>query len=183
MPPGKGAISCSRQLPGPSLGVACGCGDTSQTGVICRVMDRSDLLEAEQIPACPIAGFHALSVDPARRVSVCLDLHVLAQFLGPDRAALVQQFPHLVEDERVAFQRGGVVGFLVPQVVLDVFGLSGAREAAEAGVEFLDGLVEPGVDHCSRWSPRGNVAQWSTPVVGPGKCCSVSTQQTVPNRR
>ena len=31
---GEGAISCSRQFPGPSLGVACGCGATSHTGVM-----------------------------------------------------------------------------------------------------------------------------------------------------
>jgi hypothetical protein len=88
--------------------------------------NRSDLAEAQQIPTCQITGFHALSVDPAGGVGVPPDLHVLAQLFGPDRAALVQQFAYLLEDERVALERGGVVGFLVPQVAPDVFGLGGA---------------------------------------------------------
>jgi hypothetical protein len=77
----------------------------------CLVMDRSDLLEAKEIPAHPVTRFHALSIDPAGGVGLPPDLHVLAQLLGPDGAALVQQFAHLVEDERVALERGGMVGF------------------------------------------------------------------------
>jgi len=123
-------------------------------------MDRSDLLEAEQIPARPITWFHTLSIDPAGSIGVPLDLRVLAPLLGPDRAALVQEFAHLVEDERVALERGGMVSLLVPQLVPDVFSLRGVREAAEAGVEILDGFVKPGVDHRSRGSPR-----WSSGIA------------------
>ena len=34
IPAGNGSMSCSRNEPGRSLAVACGCGATSQTGVI-----------------------------------------------------------------------------------------------------------------------------------------------------
>jgi hypothetical protein len=88
--------------------------------------------------ASGVLGTEATAGGQRCGVGVPPDLHVLAQLLGSDRAALVQQLEHLVEEERVALQRSGVVGFLVPEVVPHVFGLGGAREAAGAGVEILD---------------------------------------------
>jgi len=62
----KGRCRAPRQLPGPSLGVACGAGTHPKLASL-PLMDRSDLLEAEQIPACPIAGFTPCSRRPSAR--------------------------------------------------------------------------------------------------------------------
>jgi hypothetical protein len=110
------------------------------------VVDGAHLLQGQQLAVGPVAGIERLSVDPSGRFAVADDLHVLPQFLRPDGTAFVEQHAHLVEDERVSLQRGGVVGLAVPQVVPDVLGLGWAGQAAHALAQLGDRLFEMVVD-------------------------------------
>ena len=78
---------------------------------------------------------HRLLIHPCRGVSVSLHLHVFPQLLVADCSALAEQYLYLLQDQRVAFNGGGVMRFLVPDVLPDATRLSGARQSAHAKVQ------------------------------------------------
>lgn len=75
-------------------------------------------------------------------VNIRADPKMLARFT----LALVEEFADLAEDQGVSFEGCGVVSFLVPQVVPDLFSLGWTRQAAEPRAQILDRLVELVID-------------------------------------
>src|SRR5579862_312411 len=81
-----------------------------------QVVNMADLAYGEQAAVVPVTGFHGLPIHPASSVRVSLDLVVLSQRLSPYGPALDQEHLYLAQDQRVTFQRGGVMCFLMPDV-------------------------------------------------------------------
>lgn len=97
----------------------------------------------------PLARLHGLAVDPTSCVGVTPDLVVLTERFGTDCPTGIEELLDFPQDQRVAFQRGGVVSLFVPDVVLDRSGLKWAGQATEALVQLLQCRVQPLVDRAS----------------------------------
>jgi hypothetical protein len=78
----------------------------------------------------PISRVDCLLVDPARRLRVAKDLHVVLEFLRPDRPALLQELLDLAQHERGPLERSGMVGFKVPYVIPELLGFERSGKAA-----------------------------------------------------
>ena len=83
-------------------------------------------------------------------MGVALDFQVLAELLLTDGPAVAQEALDLAEDEGVALDSGGVVGFAVPDLGPDTFGLDRRGEAAEALAELVDQVCEALMDGGAR---------------------------------
>ena len=80
------------------------------------MVDVTNLAHGENPAIMPVTGLHSLPVNPAGSVRVPLDLVVLLERLGAYRTTLVQELLNLTQHQRVAFQRGGVVRLLMPDI-------------------------------------------------------------------
>src|SRR5215208_65264 len=99
-----------------------------------------------------------MPVHPVRRGAVAADLEVLAQLLVADRTAFGQEELHLLERERVALDRGRVMGFLEPDPTPDALRLDRRRQSAEPLAELDDlnpeSLVDRGARRPATWGRR-----------------------------
>ena len=112
-----------------------------------------ELGQREQLTARPLAGVYCVAVDPVGGVGVAAHLHVLRELLVPDRAALLEQLLDLLEHERVALDRGRVMGFLEPDPAPDAVGFDGRRQAAESLAQLADLYAQALIDGCACGSP------------------------------
>ncbi|MEU4802017.1 hypothetical protein [Actinosynnema sp. NPDC023587] len=103
----------------------------------------ANLLQGDEVAGLPVARVESLAVHPPRGVAVAAHLHVVPERLRADRAAFVQEAFYFLQDKGVAFERGAVVGFLVPDVGPDVLGFCRSGQAAEAFAKLGDGFVQP----------------------------------------
>ena len=106
----------------------------------------TDLAHGEQAAVMPVTGFHGLPINPAGSVRIPLDLVVLPQRLRAHGPALNQEHLDLAQDQRVTFQRGGVMRLLMPDVGPDRLGLLRAGRAPETLIQLSQGMAEPFVD-------------------------------------
>jgi hypothetical protein len=88
-------------------------------------------------------------INPLRSICVSFDLHVLAEFLCADCTPFVEELLHLLKNEGVSLERSGVMRFLVPKVVPDVLRFERAGEPTQAGLQVVDGFLEPLKDELS----------------------------------
>ena len=109
-------------------------------------VDVANLGQGDELAGRPAARLQALLVDPLGGISVATDFHVLGQLLVADSATLAEEDLDFTQDERVALDRGRVVGLLVPDVAPDVLRLDRTGQAAEAASELLDAIGELAVD-------------------------------------
>ena len=86
-----------------------------------------------------------LPIDPVGCIGVALYLQVLAELLVADRPAFPEQLRDLLEHQRVAFDGGGVMGLLVPDVTPDRGRVLGSGQTAHALAELGDLGVEPAI--------------------------------------
>jgi len=100
----------------------------------------------------PVTGFHGLPINPAGSVRIPLDLVVLPQRLRAHGPALNQEHLDLAQDQRVTFQRGGVMRLLMPDVGPDRLGLLRAGKPPETVIQLSQGMAEPFVDTGPTWS-------------------------------
>jgi hypothetical protein len=114
-------------------------------------VDLPDLGKSQQLATRPSLGTESLAVNPSGRVRVTLDLEIVLELLVANRPALVEEDLDLSADQRVAFQGGGVMGFVVPDLGPDALGFLGAGEAPETRAEFFDRNGESLVDGLSGW--------------------------------
>ena len=100
-----------------------------------------------------------LPVDPVGCVGVAPYLQVLAELLVADRPAFPEQLGDLFQHQGVAFDGGGVMGLLVPDVAPDAGGVRGIGKASHALPELGDLGVEPAIHVRPRWptSSAGNM--------------------------
>lgn len=89
------------------------------------------LLHSEQGLVTALAWTVGFLVHPLRRLCVAGDLHIFLELFVTDRPVLLKQLLDLFQDERVAFQGGRVMRFLVPDFFPDLFGFFRQGEAAE----------------------------------------------------
>ena len=157
MPPGNGSMSCSRNEPGPSRSVACGCGATSQTGVIASAWTWRTSASEIRSPSDHAPGWRPVAVNPVGGRGVAADLEVLAQLLVADRSTLGEEELDLLEDERVALDRGRVMRLLEPDAAPDAFGLERRRQPAETLAQLADLDPQPLVDRRARRSASPRV--------------------------
>ena len=118
-----------------------------------RVVDAPQFVQRDEGAVAPLVGFERLPIHPPRRVGVPLDLGVLAQRLGADGPALLEQLFHLAQHKGVAFQRGGVVRLLMPDIGPDRLGLLRGGQAAEPATQLLNRPVQACVHRRSAWTP------------------------------
>ena len=116
-------------------------------------MDMTDLGHHERRLGGPFAGIEGLAVDPLRRAGVAGHLHVLLELLVPDGPPLGQECLDLGDDEGVALEGGGVMGFLIPDRGPDALGLGRRWQAPHALSEIGNGVLEALVDQLARWAP------------------------------
>src|SRR5437879_10533843 len=112
-------------------------------------VDLPDLGESQQLAAGPAPGTESVAVNPSRGIRVSLDLEIVLELLVADRPALVEESFDLWGHQRIAFQGGGVVGFVVPDLGPDALGFLRAREPTEARAELFDRKGESVVDGLS----------------------------------
>src|SRR6266536_84311 len=110
------------------------------------------LSKADEVTGGPLTWSQALLIHPLGSIGVAADLQVLRELLVPDRSALGQECFHLFEDQGVAFDRGRVVGLLVPDVTPDILGLAGRGKSAEAGAQLINPFGQLAVDRLPRWT-------------------------------
>ncbi len=84
--------------------------------------------QADELAGRPVRSLNGLGVDPLRSFRVPLDLEVLGELLVSDRLSLAEEPLDLLEDERVAFDRRGVVRLRVPDALPDRICLEGKRQ-------------------------------------------------------
>ncbi len=101
-------------------------------------MRLTNLGQRQQLLGSPLTRCDRLAVDPLGRIGVALNLHVVAQLLLPDHAALAEQELDLALDKRVALDRGRVVGLLVPDGGPDIFGFGRQRQTAQPRAQLAD---------------------------------------------
>ncbi len=118
-------------------------------------VDLADLCERQEFAAGPALGAKSLAVNPLGRLRVALNLQVVLELLVPDCPALIEENLDLLPDQGVAFQGGGVVGLVVPDLSPDPLGFFGAGESTQAGAELLDREGELLVDGLSGWPTSG----------------------------
>lgn len=87
-----------------------------------------------------------MPVDPVRGIGVSANLQVFAQLLVTDRAALAQEQLDLLEHQRIALDRGGMVSLLKPDPPPDPFCLLRRRQASEPLPQLSDLDLKPLVD-------------------------------------
>jgi hypothetical protein len=118
-------------------------------------VDLADLCKSQELAAGPALGAKAMAVNPLGRVGVALDLEVVLELLVPDGPTLVEENLHLLPDQRVALQGGGVVGLVVPDLSPDALGFLGAGESTQTCSKLFDREVEFLVDGLSGWPTSG----------------------------
>ena len=83
----------------------------------------------------PAVRVECVTINPLRGVSVAADLVVLFQRLRSDSSPLVKKCLYLSKNESISLQRGGVMGFLVPNIDPDSLRLTGIRKASQSLVK------------------------------------------------
>jgi hypothetical protein len=114
-----------------------------------EVMHVPNFLDGEQRRSAAITWAMSFLVDPRRPLRVAGDLHVLLELLVTDRPVLLEQLLDLFQDERVAFKRGRVVRFLMPDLFPDLLSFFWERKSAQAFAKLEDMPLEPFVDGSS----------------------------------
>ena len=72
-----------------------------------------------RVTALPAVGGQRLGVDPSGGLPVAGDFQVVPKLFRADRPAGVQQHLDFPQDEGVALDGGGIMGFEMPDVVPD----------------------------------------------------------------
>jgi hypothetical protein len=120
-------------------------------------MDVANLRKRDQPTVRPAARLDGAAVDPIGGVGVSADLEVFAQLLVADGAPLGEQGLDLLENQRVAFDRGRVVRLLEPDAAPDVLRLERGREPTEALPQLADLHAEPVVHGSAGWASATRV--------------------------
>jgi hypothetical protein len=82
-------------------------------------MDVPDLGDGDQLPALPAVRGQRLGVDPPGGLPVAGDFQVVPKLLGADRPAGIEEDLDFPQDQGVALDGGGIMGFEMPDVVPD----------------------------------------------------------------
>ena len=82
-------------------------------------MNVPDLSDGNQFPALPSDCGQGLGLHPSRSLPVAGDFQVVPKLLRPDRPAGIEEDLDLPQDQGVALDGGGIMGFQMPDVVPD----------------------------------------------------------------
>jgi hypothetical protein len=96
-------------------------------------MDVPQLGEVDELSIAPLGAGGRVRIHPLRGVRIGLDLEVFAEFLVPNRPALIEKGPHLVQHDGVALDGRRMVGLLVPDPGPYGLGFFGTRKSAHVG--------------------------------------------------
>ncbi|MGH3544738.1 MAG: hypothetical protein ACRDPW_02220 [Mycobacteriales bacterium] len=97
--------------------------------------------------------FQCLSVHPSSGVGIALNFVVLFEWFRANRPAFFKENLHFAQHQGVALKRGGVVRFLVPNVIPDRPGFTWVGDASVALVEFSQRSSQSVVDARSTRAP------------------------------
>src|SRR5450756_469169 len=153
-PTGEGADVVLAEVPGRLVRRGVGVRADAPDGPQRHAVDVPDLGERQELTEALEARLEGLAVDPSCGVRVALDLHVLGELAVADCATLEEKLLDLTQDQRVPFDRGGVVRLVDPQLVPDRPRLGRRRESAEAIPYLGDRGIEALVDLLARGSTR-----------------------------
>ncbi len=103
-----------------------------------QAVDMPHLGQREEFALRPPAGLDAVSIDPVGRGGVPADLDVLAKLLVADCAAFGQQQLNVLQDERVALDRGRAMSVRKPHAAPDSFCLDRRGKASEPLPQLAD---------------------------------------------
>ena len=115
-----------------------------------QFVDVANLGEGQHRSACPIARVQGVAVDPLGGCRIPGDLQVLGKLPIADCSPLGEQCLDLGDDQCVAFERGRMVGFEVPDGRPDRLSIIRSGQSPETLVEFFDGLGKALVDEATR---------------------------------